>query len=278
MIDLAPANPYTLTIASPLIAAAGALGYGVEYARHLGLAGAGHGLGALITRSTSPRPRRARPLPQLAETPAGLLYRGAEQNPGLRALRERYAPAWARWSLPIIVSVAGADAAEVAEAAASLEGIEAVRGLELPLALHGVSEPEPAARLIAAVRAATFLPLIVKLPGEAADLAALARAAVAAGADAIAAIDGLPASLPAADGPALEGRLSGPAIFPLALRAVARLRGAVDVPIIGVGGVSDAAGARAMLAAGASAVALGAALLADPRAATRIAAELAAQP
>lgn len=276
MIDLAPANPYTLTLATPLLAAAGALGYGVEYARHLGLSGAGHGLGALVTRSTSPRARRARPQPALAETPAGLLYRGAEQNPGLRALRDRIAPAWARWGLPVIVSVAGADALEAAEAAAGLEGIDGVRGVELPLALHGIAEPDPAARLVAAVRAATFLPLIVKLPGEAADLAALARAALDAGADALAAIDGLPGRLPDAEGGALEGRLYGPAIFPLALRAVARLRAAVDAPIIGMGGVRDAAGARAMLEAGASAVALGSALLADPRLASRIAAELAA--
>lgn len=273
MVDLAPANPYTLTLASPLIAAAGALGYGVEYARLLGLGGAGHGLGALITRSTSLRARRARPLPAIEESPAGLLYRGAEHNPGLRVLRDRFAPAWARWDLPVIVSVAGADAHELAEVAGALEGLEGVRGIELPLALHDAATPEVAARLVMALRAATPLPLIVKLPGEAADLLALAEAVVAAGADAIALIDGLPAALP---GPAgvVEGRLCGPALLPLALRAVAAVRAAVSVPIIGLGGVHDAATARAMLDAGADAVALGAALLSDPRAAARIAAEL----
>jgi len=273
VIDLAPANPYTLTLRSPLVAAAGALGYGVEYARQIGLGSGDHGLGALVTRSTTPRARRGRPLPAIVETPAGLVYRGAEHNPGLRALRERHAPAWARWALPVIVSVAGADAREAAEVAAGVEGLEGVAGVELPLALHGAADADSAARLVAAVRAATPLPLVVKLPGEAADLPALARAVLGAGADAIAAIDGLPAQAP--DG-AVNGRLYGPALLPLALRAVAELRAVVDAPIVGMGGVADAAGARAMLAAGATAVALGSVLLADPRAAARIHAELAA--
>jgi len=275
MIDLAPKNAYSFELATPLVAAAGSLGYGVEVARQLGFAqrGAAHGLGALITRTTTPRARRARPLPTLIETPAGLLYTGLEHNPGLRVLRERFAPVWAAWELPVIVSVAADSAEELAEAVAELDMLEGVRGLELPLALNGALTPELAARLVAAVRAATPLPLIVKLPGHASDLLALARAVADAGADALSLIDGLPAAVPGAGGLS-EGLLCGPALRPLALRAVAAVRAAVGLPLLGGGGVLDASDARALLDAGATAVALGSALLNDLRAATRIVAVL----
>ena len=275
MIDLAPKNAYSFELATPLVAAAGSLGYGVEVARQLGFAqrGAAHGLGALITRTTTPRARRARPLPTLIETPAGLLYTGLEHNPGLRVLRERFAPAWAAWELPVIVSVAADSAEALAEAVAELDMLAGVRGLELPLALNGALTPELAARLVAIVRAATPLPLIVKLPGHASDLLALARAVAAAGADALSLIDGLPAAVPGAGGLS-EGLLCGPALRPLALRAVAAVRAAVGLPLLGGGGVLDASDARALLDAGATAVALGSALLNDLRAAARIVAVL----
>jgi dihydroorotate dehydrogenase (NAD+) catalytic subunit len=277
MIDLAPNNPYALTIASPIIAAAGSLGYGIEVARHLGLGArpAAHGLGALVTRSTSLRPRKARPLPDMIETPAGLLYRGQEHNPGLRAVRERFAPIWATWELPIVVSLWGEGAAEVVEAAMLLEGVEGVMGVELPLAAHGALTPEAAGRLVAAVRRATMLPLIVKLPGQAPDMLALARAAVEHGADTLALIDGLPAVAPLPGGVLAEGLLCGPALAPLALSLVAAVCSEVAVPVIGIGGVRTPDDARAMLATGAAAVGLGSALLVDLRAAARIAAELA---
>jgi len=274
MIDLAPNNPYALTITSPIIAAAGSVGYGVEVARHLGLGihPATHGLGALVTRSTSLRPYKARPLPEIIETPAGLLYRGEAHNPGLRAVRERFAPIWATWDLPMVVSLWGESVADLAEAAALLEGVEGVMGIELPLAAHGALTPEAAGRLVAALRRATMLPLIVKLPGHAPDILALARAAVAHGADTLALIDSLPAVAPLPDGTLAEGRLCGPAIAPLALALVSAVCAEVTVPVIGIGGVRTSADARAMLAAGATAVGLGSALLADLRAGARIAA------
>jgi dihydroorotate dehydrogenase (NAD+) catalytic subunit len=270
MIDLAPKNPYSLEITTPVVAAAGCLGYGVEVARQLGLAqrGGGHGLGALVTRTTTPRPRRARA--GLHETPAGLVYTGGG-NPGLRAALERFAPAWAGWETPVILSVAADGAEELAAAVADLDMVEGVRGVELPLAPHGALAPEPAARLVAAVRATTPLPLVVRLPGHAPDPAALARAVADAGADAVSLIDGLPARTP--DG--REGLLCGPALRPVALRAVAAVCAAVDLPVIGGGGVWEPADARALLDAGAVAVAVGSALVTDLRAAARIAAGLA---
>lgn len=273
MIDLAPKNPYSLEIATPVVAAAGSLGYGVEVARQLGLAqrGGAHGLGAIVTRTTTPRARRGRPLPALHETPAGVIYAGG-QNPGLRAALERHAPAWATWGPPVILSVAAEGAEELAAAVADLDMVEGVRGVELPLGPHGALAPEPAARLVAAVRRATPLPLLVRLPGHAPDLVALARAAADAGADALSLIDGLPARAPGG----AEGLLCGAALRPLALRAVAAVCAAVELPVVGGGGVLDAADARALLDAGAVAVAVGSALLHDLRAAARIAAGLGA--
>jgi dihydroorotate dehydrogenase (NAD+) catalytic subunit len=275
MIDLAPNNPYSLEIATPVVAAAGSLAYGMEVGRQLGLAqpGAAHGLGALITRTTTPRSRRARQAPALIDTPAGALYAGVEQNPGLRTVRERFASVWAGWVIPVVLSVAAASVAELVEAVAELDLIEGVRGVELPLAANGAVTPEAADRLVRAVRAATPLPLIVKLPGELSDPVTLAQAAEAAGADALSLIDGLAATTP---GPAglVEGHLCGPALRPLALRAVAMVCARVRLPVIGGGGVYEPEHARALIDAGATAVALGSALLIDLRAAARVAAGL----
>ncbi len=279
MIDLAPHNPYGLDLRSPVIAAAGALGYGVEYARLLDLGAhtPTHGLGALVTRTTTLYPQRARSLPGIIETPAGLLYHGAEHNPGVQKVIVRYAGAWARWGLPVIMSIGGVDATECADVAAALEGIEGVAGIELRLASLKAIHAESAARAVAAVRAATLLPLLVKLPPEAPDIADLARAVVAAGADALALIDGAPGmALDPQTGEQVRGRVSGPAVRPLALALTATVAAAVDAPVIGGGGIYDADDARQFLSAGASAVGVGAALLSDPHRAAVIAAELAA--
>jgi dihydroorotate dehydrogenase (NAD+) catalytic subunit len=190
-------------------------------------------------------------------------------------VRERFAPIWATWELPVIVSLWGEDVAELAEAAALLEGVEGVMGVEVPLAAHGAVTPESAGRLVAAVRRATMLPLIVKLPGHAPDIPALARAAVEHGADCLALIDGLPALAPLPDGTLAEGLLYGPAIAPLALALVAAVCAEATVPVIGIGGVRTPDDARAMLAVGATAVGLGSALLADLRTAARVAAGIA---
>jgi dihydroorotate dehydrogenase (NAD+) catalytic subunit len=273
MIDLAPSNPYSLELATPVVAAAGCLGYGVEVARQLGLAqrGAAHGLGAIVTRTTTARARRGRPA--LVETPAGLLYLGGEQNPGLRAVRERFAPAWAAWEVRVLLSVAAEGPEELAAMLADLDMVEGVAGVELPLGAHGALRPADAAPLVRAARAATPLPLVVKLPGHAPDLPELARAAADAGADALALIDGLPGAAPGTGG-TRSGTLCGPALRPLALRAVAAVAAAVAVPIIGLGGVTGPDDARALREAGAAAVGLGSALLGDLRAAARVAAGL----
>jgi dihydroorotate dehydrogenase (NAD+) catalytic subunit len=266
-VELAPSNPYGLALKRPVMAAAGCFGYGLEYARLVDI----DGIGAIVTRSTTLRGRRVAHPPQLIETPAGVLAAGAWPDPGLARVAERYAPVWAAWATPVVLSVFGDAPDEYAAVASALEGVEGIAGLELNLATHAAT----AARITSAVRAATQLPLLAKLPPTGTGLAALARSVADAGADALTLIAS-PRGL-AADprsGELAEGWLSGPALLPFALAHVNDVAAVVGVPVIGCGGIATANDARQFLAAGAIAVQVGAALLADPNAVVRIGAEL----
>jgi len=273
-----------LLLQNPVIAAAGSMGYGVEVADLIDLPG----LGGLVTRGTTLRPRSGHPAPRTADVAAGLLNGIGLQNPGIEAVLDRYAPVWARWSLPVIVSLGGESNADFAELARRLEGVPGVAGVELNLSCANGSRNGTAfgldegvtASLVAAVRRATDLPLIAKLTGAAADVRAIARAAADAGADVISAINTLPALALAADrrGPALGsgyGGLSGPAIRPIGLRVVYEVAQAVAIPVIGIGGVTSIDDVLDYLAAGAAAVGVGVAALADPMLPVRLADELA---
>ena len=268
MIELAPNNAYGLSLRTPLLAAAGTLGYGVEYTRLIDV----QRLGALVTRTTSLQSRRpalAAP-PRLIETPAGLLVTGGDVNPGLRYVAERYAPQWAAWDTPVLVSVGGATAEQCAEVARNIEGVEGVAGVEFNLARFGAN----AAGAVALLRTATQLPLLVKLPCDAPDMVGIAQAAVSGGADAMVLGPPLGLHIDGDTGMRYEGWLCGPALRPLALRRAAELVAAVEVPVIGGGGVASVADAQAFLHVGVAAVSLGSVLLADPLLVDRIAAEM----
>jgi dihydroorotate dehydrogenase (NAD+) catalytic subunit len=261
MIDLSPSSSYGLRLVAPVLTAAGCFGYGVEYARSVPL----ERLGAIVTRSVTMRGRRPQRPPRFVETAAGLLSVGAWYDPGLERVLEKYLDTWLGWKTPVILSVA-ADHVEVATA---LETVEGIAALELRL-----DDPATAAETVAAVRALSLLPLLAKLPPHDA-LPHTARAVAAAGADALTLSFWPTASAPdPLNGALLEGRLSGPALRPLALRAVAAVATAVQIPIVAGGGIHTAVHARQFLAAGATAVQIGSALLADPLAAVRIADEL----
>ncbi len=273
-----------LVLANPVLAAAGPFGYGVEVADLVDLGR----LGAMITRGTSLKARRGHPAPRTAEVPAGLLLGMGPQNPGLDAVLERYPPIWVGWAVPVILNLCGESASELSEAARRLEGVPGIAGLEVNLSCgssgrggtaFGLSA-DAAASAIAAVRRACDLPLIAKLTAAASDVRAVARAVEDAGADAISAINTLPGLAVAPDrhGPALGsgyGGICGPAIKPVALRVVYEVAQAVDVPVIGIGGVATLEDVVDMLAVGAVAVGVGVAALADPMLPVNLADELA---
>jgi dihydroorotate dehydrogenase (NAD+) catalytic subunit len=224
----------------------------------------------------------------MADVPAGVLLGMGLQNPGIDAVIDRYATTWAKWQVPVIVSLAGESASDVAEAARRLEGVPGVAGIELNLSASNASrggssfglDADGAASLVRAVRRGTDLPLIAKLTPAASDPRSVARAVEDAGADAISAINTLPALAVGPDrtGPALGsgyGGLSGPALRPIALRVVYEVAQSVDIPVIGIGGVTTIEDVLDFLAVGASAVGVGIAALGDPMLPVRLADELA---
>jgi dihydroorotate dehydrogenase (NAD+) catalytic subunit len=272
-----------LVLANPLLAASGSMGYGVEVADLADLPR----LGGLVTRGTTLKPRAGRAAPRTAEVPGGLLWGVGPQNPGLDLVLERYAPAWVAWRVPVIVNLCGESVSELADAARRLDGAPGVAGIELNLSCPNGARGDAfglaassAGSLVTAVRRATDLPLIAKLTPAATDVREVARACEDAGADALGAVNTLPglALAPDRGGPALGsgyGGIAGPALRPVALRVVWEVAQAIDVPVIGVGGVAAIDDVLDLLAAGASAVGIATAALADPMLPVRLADELA---
>ncbi len=272
-----------LVLANPVIVAAGPFGYGAEMADLVDLPR----LGGLVTRGTTLKARAGHRPPRTAEVPAGMLWGVGLQNPGLDVVLERYAPAWARWPIPVILNLCGESASELAEAARRLEGVPGIAGVELnlscPSGARGTAfglDASTAGSAVAAVRRACDLPLIAKLTAAAPHVRTIARACEDAGADAISAINTLPGFAIAPDrrGPALGsgfGGVSGPALKSIALRVVYEVAQVVDVPVIGIGGIATVDDVLDMLAAGAVAVGIGVAALADPMLPVRLADEIA---
>ena len=285
-LDLAVDLGHGLVLASPIVAASGPFGYGVEVTDEVDIGR----LGAVVTRGTSLRPRAGAAPPRMIGTPAGLLHDVGRQNPGIEIVLERHEPTWRTWRTPVILNVWGESVGEIVELVRRLEGAAGVAAIELDLASPngGGRSASPfgedeaaAASLTAAVRRAWDGPLIVKLIAVP-EVRAVARAVASAGADAISAIGAVSGLAVAPDRrttvPAgAFGGLSGPAIRPIAMRAVRDIASAVRVPVIGLGGVSTLDDALDLLAVGAVAVGVGVAALADPRLPSRLADELAAE-
>ncbi len=270
-----PGRKGGLTLSNPVMTASGTFSFGLAE---------GHGfdvqeLGAIVTKTVTLRPRSGSLQPRTAETPAGMLNAIGLQNPGVGAVVREMAPRWARWRLPVIVSILGATVEEYGRLAARLDGVAGVGGIEVnissPNARRGGmefgQEPEAAAAVTEAVVRHTTLPIIVKLTPNVTDIVAVARAVVDAGADALCLLNTLQAmaidirSRRPAIASVFSG-LSGPAIKPVALRMVYQVAGAVDVPVIGCGGISSGLDAVEFPMAGATAVQVGTATFVNPRA------------
>jgi len=281
--DLAPRRHGGLRLRHPVIVAAGGAGYGAELLEAMGE----DTPGAVVTRSVTREARRGAAPPRMASHPNGLVSAMGTPNPGLDGVLRRHGPRWAANDVPVLVSLCGEAVDDIAALARTLEMHPDADGLELNLACPGRGpggrpiglDVEATELATVAARAATDLPLIVKLTAVAPDIRPLARAAAAAGADAISVSGAIPALALDEErrGPALGsvyGDLSGPAIKPIGLRIVYEVAQVVRVPVIGSGGVHTLDDVLDYLAVGASAVGLATAALADPTLPGRLGREL----
>jgi len=260
---------------NPVTTASGTFGFGREYSPYMDI----NKLGAIVVKGTTLEPREGNPTPRMVETPAGILNSIGLQNPGADYLIQHYAPYFAGLDTNIIVNISGNSVEEYARLAARLDGVPGIAGLEVNISCPNVkkgglafgSDPAGAAEVTRAVKAATALPVVVKLSPNVTDIAAMARSVEEAGADGISLINTLL-------GMAIDvrrrkpvlgnimGGLSGPAVKPVAVRAVWQVYRAVKVPIIGMGGIVSAEDALEFILAGATAVAVGTANFINPRA------------
>jgi dihydroorotate dehydrogenase (NAD+) catalytic subunit len=237
-------------------------------------------LDGFVTKTITPEPREGNAPVRIAETEAGMLNAIGLANPGRARFLAETLPRLRELGVPLWVSVGGFAAHEYAETCAALSDVAAV---ELNLSCPNVDEaPESAAAIVAACREATSLPLYAKLSPAAWDIAEGARAVEAAGADGLSLVNTLRglALDPRTLRPVLArgtGGYSGPALKPVALAAVHACATAVSIPIVGMGGVRSGLDALELIAAGASAVALGTVLFGDPDAPERVRGELAAE-
>ena len=259
---------------NPIIPASGTFGYGHEFAGLYDL----NLLGSIACKGTTLEPRFGNPTPRIAEAPAGMLNAVGLQNPGVDAVIAQELPKlFAVYRKPVIANVSGFSAEEYAEVCRRLDKVDQVGWLEVNVScpnMHGGgmsfgTDPAAAAAVTRAVKAVTKKPVILKLSPNVTDIVSVARACEDAGADALSLINTVLALRIDLNTrrPVLAnttGGLSGPAIFPLALRMVWQVSRAVSIPVIGLGGVSSAEDAAEMMLAGAAAVQIGAANLKDP--------------
>ena len=259
---------------NPIIPASGTFGYGREYAEAYDL----NILGSFSWKGTTRDARLGNPQPRIAEMTGGMLNAVGLQNPGMDAVLEKEVPNIAKiFQGPVIANIGGFSIDEYVENCRKLESVEQVKILEVNISCPNVHaggknfgcDPKAAAEVTKAVKAATGKPVFMKLTPNVTDIAEIAKACEDAGADGVCLINtllGMRIDLKTKR-PVIANRtggVSGPAVFPVALRMVWDVYEAVKIPIIGCGGVSSAEDAAEMMLAGAAAVEVGAANLKDP--------------
>ncbi len=267
---------------NPVIPASGVFGYGREYEELFPL----EKLGGIATKGTTLHLRKGNLAPRIAETPSGMLNSVGLQNPGIDHFIGTDLPYLLTKNLVILANIAGSTPEECAETAAKLDGTD-VHMIELNISCPNVKQGGAAfgtdcgmaAEVTKKVRAATKKPLVVKLSPNVTSIAEIAKAVESAGADAVSLINtllGMRIDINTGR-PILKnnvGGLSGPAVFPVAVRMVWQVANAVKIPVIGMGGVSSGRDAIELMMAGASAVQVGAAIFTDPYAPVKIVDEI----
>ena len=272
-----------LRLSNPVIGASGTFGYGLEYADHIDL----NQLGGFATKGLSLNPRVGNPVPRVIETASGMLNAIGLENIGLDRFLLEKLPLLHSYQCRILVNFFGNTIEEYAEMAERLSGVGRVDALEMNISCPNVkegglefsSDPAIVEKVVRAARGATQQFLIVKLSPNVKDISEVARAAEAAGADALSVANtyvGMKIDIHTRK-PYLAnktGGLSGPAIKPLTLNLVYRTARAVSIPVIGIGGIVSAEDALEYFLAGACAVQVGTGNFIDPRTTLRIAADL----
>ena len=269
-----------ITLDNPVIPASGTFGYGYEFAELYDI----NCLGTFSFKGTTKDPRPGNPTPRIAECPAGLINSVGLQNPGVEKVVSEELPRLRKvFRKPVMANISGFSIEEYAYVAERLDGEDCIGWIEVNVScpnVHGGgmsfgTDPKSAGEVTAAVKAVTSKPVIVKLSPNVANIADIAKACEANGADGVSLINtllgmriDLKRKRPVVAN--LMGGYSGPGIFPVALRMVYQTAKAVKIPIVGMGGVSSAEDVIEMMLAGASAVQVGSANLVDPLASKKM--------
>ena len=276
MIDLS-VDFAGIRLRNPVMLASGTCGYGDELSKLLDLSR----LGGLVTKTITPEPRSGNPPPRIVETPSGMLNSIGLQNPGLDGFVNEHWGFLESLDTAIIVNIAAPTADAHARMAERLAPLERIAALEVNISSPNMKDggmlfgcnPVAAAEVIGAVRKTAARPVIAKLTPNVTDITEIARAVEDAGADAISLINTLvgmavdvPSRRPVLDN--LTGGLSGPAIKPVALAMLWKVRQMVQLPLMGIGGIMDFNDALEFMIAGAAAVQVGTATFVKPDAAT----------
>ena len=262
-----------LKLKNPIIPASGCFGFGREYAKYYDLSR----LGSIMIKATTESPRKGNKTPRVAETPGGMLNAIGLQNPGVEAVMETELPFLAQYDLPIMANVAGSTVDDYVAVAKKISSAPNVGALEINISCPNVkvggiafgTNPDVAAELTRAVKAVSSVPVYIKLSPNVTNIVEIAKAVEAAGADGITMINtlvGMRFDLKSGRSVLANGTggLSGPAIKPVALRMVYEVYKAVNIPIIGMGGIETAEDVLEFFYAGASAVAVGTANFVNP--------------
>jgi len=263
-----------MTLKNPVVVSSGTFGFGEEFEGFFDL----NHLGAIIPKGISLRPMPGNPPPRIFETEGGMINSIGLQNPGVREFIENKLPYYKNLKTHLIVNFFGNTQREYVELARRFDDVAGISGLEMNISCPNVKEggivfgidPKMAYRLVQAVRKSTALTLIVKLSPNVTDIASMAKSVEEGGADAVSLVNTFRAMAvniytrkPELGN--IIGGLSGPAIKPIALRMVWEVGQAVNIPIIGMGGIMNAKDAIEFILVGASAIQIGTANLINPR-------------
>ena len=279
MVDLKVEIAPGVILKNPVLTASGTFGYGREYAPYFDISK----LGAIITKGLSWQPKIGNSGVRITETACGMLNAIGLENIGIERFLTDELPILQKLNATVIVNIFGNNQDDYANLAAKLDGVSGIAALEINISCPNVKaggiqfgiDPQAAAKLVAAVRKKTSLPLITKLSPNVSDIVMVAKAVEEAGSDSLSLINTLIGMAIDLDRKCpilgnVTGGLSGPAIKPVALRMVYQVAQAVSIPIIGIGGISNARDALEFLLAGATAIEVGTANFINPRTASEI--------